>query len=228
MKSIIYLLIGTALAFASCATQKNMNNNEFTYWINSAKVSCTGVGEMSCMQIQKGEKIEFDKWTLFHDHIQGFQYQPGFIYKLIVKEEQLDSANVPADASSIKYTLVKQLEKKNDTKFAIHDIWVLDSMDGIDYQHAQFKHPTIEINTIENRFFGNDGCNNMFGGIDTLTHNELRFGMIGSTLMACDDMTLSDTFRQKMEEVKFYEVIDSKLYLLNGNKETQLVLKKVD
>ncbi|MBT8326131.1 MAG: DUF4377 domain-containing protein, partial [Bacteroidia bacterium] len=188
----------------------------------------TGVGEMSCMQIQKGEEIEWNKWTLFYSSIQGFHYQPGFIYKLIIKEEHLDPASVPADASSIKYSLVKQLEKKNDTKFRIHDIWALDSIDGEKYKPSQAKHPTIEINTVENRFFGNDGCNNMFGNLDTLTNDELRFGMIGSTMMACMNMVLPDNFKRKMELVKFYEIKGTKLFLQDKNKETCLVMRKVD
>ena len=94
----------------SCSSEE-ANKIENIYWVNSTKVDCVGVGPMTCLQIQKNESIIQDKWELFYSSIEGFKYEPGFIYKLNVKEEQLE--NVPADAYSVKYTLVEILEKNN-------------------------------------------------------------------------------------------------------------------
>ena len=43
----------------------------------------------------------------------------GYLYKIEVEEEQLDPQQVPADASSIKYTLVSVLEKNEDRFFGL-------------------------------------------------------------------------------------------------------------
>lgn len=66
---------------------------------------------MKCLQIQESETLDPEGWQLFYDRIEGFDYQPGYIYKLFIKKEKLNPATVPADGSSIKYTLVKMVEK---------------------------------------------------------------------------------------------------------------------
>nr|WP_317207113.1 DUF4377 domain-containing protein [Chryseobacterium arthrosphaerae] len=50
-----------------------------------------------------------DSWENFYSNIEGFTYEPGYEYVLKVKTEKI--ANPPADASSIKYTLVEQVSK---------------------------------------------------------------------------------------------------------------------
>lgn len=102
-----------ALLFTSCSSTKNYNNH--IYWINSTKVHCVGVSPMQCFQIQKSKTLNLSgEWEFLYSQIIGFEYELGFIYKLKVKEEQLE--NVPPDASSIKYTLIKVLEKKKDKR----------------------------------------------------------------------------------------------------------------
>ncbi|GAE83622.1 lipoprotein [Bacteroides reticulotermitis JCM 10512] len=59
------------------------------------------------MLVKKGNATE---WEYFYSNIEGFQYEPGYEFVLKVKEEKLE--NVPADASSIKYVLVKQISKE--------------------------------------------------------------------------------------------------------------------
>ncbi|MBZ4190293.1 DUF4377 domain-containing protein [Niabella beijingensis] len=106
-----------ALLFISCTHTKNgpapvLKEGEAVYWINSSRVDCSGVGPMKCLQVQKGDVLKPDAWTLFYGTITGFEYEPGYVYKLVVKEEAIPKEQVPADASSIRYTLVKQLEKQ--------------------------------------------------------------------------------------------------------------------
>ena len=82
-----------------------------TYWVNSSKAPCVGVGPMECLQVRRSES---GPWELFYSQIDGFSYEAGYIYKLKVQEEILDPATVPADASSIRYTLVSVEEKTPD------------------------------------------------------------------------------------------------------------------
>lgn len=66
---------------------------------------------MECLQVRRSES---GPWELFYSQINGFTYEPGFIYKLKIQEEKLDPAKVPADAPSIRYTLVSIEEKTPD------------------------------------------------------------------------------------------------------------------
>ncbi|WP_255901712.1 DUF4377 domain-containing protein [Paradesertivirga mongoliensis] len=80
--------------------------------VNYHTVTCTGVGPGTCLLVQTGEKLNSDQWEYFYfdNSIQGFDYEPGYIYTLSVDMEKI--TNPPADASDTKYTLIKILAKE--------------------------------------------------------------------------------------------------------------------
>lgn len=127
----IYHLLILLIISVSCSTS-NVNNK--IYWVNSSKVSCTGVGPMQCYSVQNGDTLNWQNWQNFYSGINGFEFEPGYIYKLLIKEKTLSAEDVPADASSITYTLVKILEKKADSRLQIIGLWILESMDGKNIQ----------------------------------------------------------------------------------------------
>jgi heat shock protein HslJ len=45
--------------------------------------------------------------SFLYSQIDGFDYQPGYLYRLKVRETRLLPAQVPADTSSIRYELVE-------------------------------------------------------------------------------------------------------------------------
>lgn len=102
MKTIKYaaLLFVTAVLF-SCSTANK------TLYIASETQPCTGVGKMECMLVKK-DKNQAD-WEYFYSNIEGFTYETGYEYELLVKESHIE--HPPADAPSIKYTLVKIVNK---------------------------------------------------------------------------------------------------------------------
>ena len=67
---------------------------------------CVGVGPQSCMLIKESPE---DDWTYFYDQIEGFKYEPGYTYELIVTEIKVE--NPAADASSMKYKLKELVSK---------------------------------------------------------------------------------------------------------------------
>ncbi|UPS92366.1 DUF4377 domain-containing protein [Bizionia sp. M204] len=75
-------------------------------YIANEQVDCVGVSPQKCMQIKFNSQ---DDWTFYYGQIEGFTFETGYYYKLSVSKETM--ANPPADASSIKYTLVEILEK---------------------------------------------------------------------------------------------------------------------
>ena len=82
------------------------------YWVNSVKVPCTaGVMPTECLQVQKGESMT-GEWTYFYSDIEGFVWEPGNLYRIEVEETRLPPDQVPADASSVRYRLVRVIEKR--------------------------------------------------------------------------------------------------------------------
>jgi len=230
MKTILILIF--AILTASCSTQKLTTSKPQIYWVNSLKVSCTGVAPMKCLQVQKNETIKKGKWQNFYGNIEGFKFETGYIYKLSVTEEKIDPAQVPADGSSIKYTLVEVLEKNQDPKFRIHDIWALEAINGETVEkpneNDRMQRPSIEVNLTEMKIMGNDGCNNFFGPVKTIEEDELTFGPLGATMKMCYDMEIPNKFNVAINKVSKYKIENLKLYFLDENGNELLRFRKVD
>jgi len=186
------------------------------YWVNSYTVDCVGVGPMKCLLIQKGETMVVGEWQNFYAPIEGFNYEPGFIYKLLVKEEEME--NVPADASSVRYTLIEVLEKNEDTRLALNGTWDAFKINGsvikLSRQRDAGVIPQIEISIQEMAIRGINGCNNLSGKILSIKDNQIEFGPIAATNKMCPDMTIADSFNEAMDGVKKFKVEDGKLILL--------------
>ncbi|MTC60922.1 DUF4377 domain-containing protein [Providencia rustigianii] len=103
--SVIFLLAGCQTG-ASTNTMKPTTNNK-TFYVDSSLADCVGVAPMKCMKVKEKPA---DNWQYFYGSIQGFTYEPGYNYVLEV--QQFDVPNPPADAPSVRYELVKIIEKK--------------------------------------------------------------------------------------------------------------------
>ncbi|WP_421255429.1 DUF4377 domain-containing protein [Aeromonas sp. 600282] len=99
------LFISATLLLTACQSTPAPSQGE-TLYINSQLVDCVGVGPMQCMQVRSDEQ---QPWTLFYQNIEGFQFEPGYRYQLTVSKEQL--TDVPADAPSVRYQLIKVVNK---------------------------------------------------------------------------------------------------------------------
>ncbi|WP_430972509.1 META domain-containing protein [Sunxiuqinia rutila] len=202
MKRIFSLLL-VAMMF-SCSTQKNV------YWVNSSKVDCMGVGPMSCMQVQKGNNLEESQWQNFYSTIDGFDYEPGYFYKLKVKEEHLSKEEVPADASSIRYTLVKVLDKQVDRRALVNGKWLLARINGGPVNRSVVL-PTLEVDLENHRIFGSGGCNSYSGPIQELTQEAILLGNVASTRRACMNRNIEDTYLKALSQIKSYKAVQSEL-----------------
>lgn len=108
MKTIMWAT--ALLALSGCAATAAERDQEKTLYVGPSLVDCVGVAPMKCMQVKDNPEAE---WTYFYDGIQGFTYEEGYQYKLQVFVKNIDPKDVPADASSQRWSLVKVLEKTN-------------------------------------------------------------------------------------------------------------------
>lgn len=225
MKNLI-LLLSTAV-FLSCSGG-DRQAEKYLYWVNSTRTSCEGMAPTKCLQVQKSESLDPAAWKPFHGTITGFEYEPGYIYKLVVKEQHLDPDNLPADAPSIEYILVEILEKKEDLRLRINDIWLADIIMGeiliLDADGVTL--PRLEINAGEMRYMGSDGCNNFNGGIIELDEQRIRFGIAAGTRMMCMDMNIPDLFNTTLPEVTGWKIQENKLHLFDAGGRELMQLKK--
>ncbi|UTW44162.1 DUF4377 domain-containing protein [bacterium SCSIO 12696] len=226
------LAIALVLATTAACSNKAKQETAFSLWVNSTKVPCEGVAPMQCLQVQRGNNDPaVEKWEYFYSSIEGFNFEPGYIYQLSVIERQLEPENTPADAPSSSYHLVKVIQKKVPAELPLNDIWALQQLAGAEIEipdDGLSQRPTLEINVAERRFNGNDSCNQIFGTIDTLDTQAIIFGNAASTKMACPEMALADRFHNALETVRGYRIKGLELHLQDESGNTQLVFKKVD
>ena len=109
MKPFIKSLFAGAFLFslAQCSVQTSENTSIKTLFVSAEQKDCSnGAGTQKCMLVREKPT---DQWSYFYSNIDGFIYQPGYDYVLTVSTAKIE--NPPADSSSIKYTLIKQISK---------------------------------------------------------------------------------------------------------------------
>lgn len=107
MKKIGLFLISVITLFSACNNAKDT----VTMTVASEKRMAMGVAPMEVLLVKEGDATD---WSFFYSNIEGFNYEPGYEYVLEVKKEAIENPT-PADASSIKYTLVKEVSKVEKT-----------------------------------------------------------------------------------------------------------------
>lgn len=227
---ILLSLFAILLIAQSCGKEDTSGDQKDTetWWINSAKVDCTGVGPMTCLQIQKGEEIKDGEWMLFYDQVSGFEYEPGFIYKLEVGVSK-KTAPVPADASSLTYELVKVLSKTQDPRLALTNIWKVLHVGTIkDPKSQKGEALTFELNGSQGSYFGKTGCNSVRGAFSLEGETGIRFGQGAATMMACADMTVETEVKKVLERIRKFEIENNVLYLRDESGQALMSLRAVD
>ncbi|PHR59743.1 MAG: hypothetical protein COA43_08600 [Robiginitomaculum sp.] len=107
--------IATGCTVSELARKGNtLKANEIVFFVKDKTVSCQGVVVQECLQVMRKPKGHVSgqlAWELFYDQIQGFTFVAGYEYELIIREIYIPMNEVPADAPSIRYELVREVRK---------------------------------------------------------------------------------------------------------------------
>lgn len=243
MQSIIYLL--SFAMISQCQDRSgadghtdtvnweniSLEPDEYIFYVNSYKVACTGIGPQTCWQVRKGKdaQIENEPWTLWYEPISGLDWEPGYRYTLIVREDRRPAKQEPADGSAITYILQKMLAKDPDPVIRLHDIWALLTIDGRELDSFHFsERPVLEIQLTTGRAMGYDGCNQYNGKIQKVTSEVIQFSPLIATRKNCPDMDLPRLFHNKMEKVTGYAIDNLILTLFDQSGRKLMTFHKVD
>ncbi len=230
MRNLLVFIV--VMALSGCAAKKLPTTSAEIWWVNGSKVDCTGVGLMKCLQIQKSDALQPGYWQNLYTEIEGFDFQNGYLYKIKVTEEKLNPVKVPADGSLKKYKLIEVLEKMPDPRFALHDLWVLEAINGETVKKPgnddQRPLPAIEINVTEMRVMGSDGCNRLTGSITKLENGKIELGPIAQTKKLCLDNDIPDRFNPLLSQTKKYRRDGEHLIFSDVTGKELLRFKKVD
>lgn len=220
-KFFTIVLISATLFLQSCSTSK-------TFWVNSTKSECSaGAGNTQCILISKDESIKNTQWEFFYSNIEGFNFKYGYFQKIKVKISELNKSEVPADASSLKYSLIKVVEEIQDNRIKLNDIWVAKLIFG-EKINQNNNLPILEINIAKMQVIGNDGCNHYSGVINVLTETEISFSNIASTRKMCADMAIPNTYNKALSITSNYSLIGTNLIFFDNEGNQTIELIKVD
>lgn len=203
------------LTLFSCGGDKDVH----IYWVNSYTVPCEGVGLAQCLQFQKVEDMLHGEWMNMSSRIVGFNYEPGYLYKLKVKETALE--NPAADGSSILYELISIESKEDDPLMSLNSIWEAEKINGETFEVARGNEiPRIEVNIRANQLMGTDGCNFFHGSFKSLTDQNISLNPMAQTQKACPELSYPDAFMQAVINMDSYELSTNEqvLHIIKGDK----------
>lgn len=207
------LILFLGFLLNSCSTNKNK-----IFWVSGIKTECSGgAGKMQCLNVHKGKNLDNAAWGNFYAQIEGFEFEEGVMKKLEIREEKIK--NPPADGSSIKYIMVKELEKKADYRVKINGDWMLNRINDAPIDKS-VKIPSMAINLSQMQVGGNGGCNNYTGKITNLTSNTIKFGNLANTNRACINRNIESDYFNALNAVNTFQIDGDNLVFYNekGNK----------
>lgn len=214
LKSIVLLLIISITQ--ACGAKKNVNSRSETMWISGYQTICDkGTGKSECWLMTTSTNLATAKWEYFHNTIEGFNFEPGFIQKIEVKVKDSNEKLISADRSTLEYSLLKVLKKKKDTRVALQDHWYLERIIGLNTDETdEFPYLTFDLN--KNSFSGSDGCNNFFGNIKHVGLQIINLERIFTTVRECDAKI--NSFNKIFNTITAYKIKKSALVFYDANK----------
>jgi heat shock protein HslJ len=203
---------------------------EAVLWVGPQKVDCVGVAPMKCLQVRWAEN---GPWEFFYDAIEGFTWEAGYLWKLKVRQQRLDPATVPADASSIRWSLVEVLEKTPaapDPAAALPGrTWTLQKVEttGDNPMPSVLGAPTLQFGE-ENRISGATACNRFMGTATPEGATTLVIGPLATTRMMCepDRMQQEQAYTQLLQGRHRWAVSSNELRLTREDGRGTLVFSE--
>lgn len=211
-------------------TSDEAESETITLFVGSELVECTGVAPQMCMLVREDPSADY---TFFYGQIEGFTFEPGYEYELLVQVETIE--NPPADGSSLKYTLVEEVSRTAVSEAGVETAAGDDPLANSNWTLVSYTDangaatpvaPNSEITLAfkDGGIAGSAGCNNYFGSY-TVDGSNLTFGMIGSTEMACMDgaiTTQESAYLAALSMVSQYQLDGTNLVLTDKDGNTLL------
>jgi heat shock protein HslJ len=191
------------LIFSACKTQSKV------IFVADNKAECKNGPAGLCYQIKEKPG---DEWKMFQGDIAGFDYEEGYNYTLKVKPLIKSKDNQNKDLE-----LVKVLSKEETKSFSYNadlltkGTWTLLEMGprGNPKPVIEETLVTIQFSDEGNKISGKGGCNNYFSDYE-VNEEDIKFGMIGSTEMYCENpqglMDQETAYFKLLQNVNMFEI----------------------
>ncbi|MFH7010900.1 META domain-containing protein [Flavobacterium sp. FlaQc-52] len=190
--------------------------------VKENKVPCQGVAPMECLEVKYDNGKD---WELFYDHIEGFNFEKGNRYEIIVIRTKRQGI-VPADASSYLYKLKSIVSKKPVTRSnGIYNTkMILTRLNG---KTINTKSVYMTIDPTTETISGKSGCNNFNAKYKKLnSKNGIQISAGAGTLMACNDaaMKVERDFLDAIKDKK-YKIVKKKNVVQFKNSKNKTIME---
>lgn len=208
-----FQLLVLSIIWSSCTS---------SLYVAPKQADCKGSSDQKCFLIRKNLG---ENWILHYYDIKGFDYQPGFSYKLKVKKENVK--NPPLKASTFNFKLVEILEMTDvtddiDLEDLANKVWKLEylKLNRVEVGIEKII-PTIEFE-MESKVSGFGGCNEYNAGF-SLDGRIIKIGEIGSTKMLCPQGTELESNYFEVLNMEMQALFSEGKLMLTGEGGNQLI-----
>jgi heat shock protein HslJ len=210
------------------ASEPAAGGEVITLYVGPETADCVGVAPQQCLLVKENPE---DEYTFFYGQIEGFTYEPGYEYQLLVSVEEVPDA--PADASTLKYTLIEVVEKDPVADQAAAPLegtlWQLEYY-GDQQGELTAVLPDSEITAqfTDGQVGGSAGCNQYFGTYTT-DGDKLTIEVGGTTMMACAPplMDQETSYLSVLNTVAAYRISGEQLQLTDAEGAVVLTYRAV-
>jgi heat shock protein HslJ len=194
----------SALAIATLVVACAYQPHERRLTVAPDPVPCADGTPGACLRVTDASG---DAWITHVDKIDGFTYEPGFAYELLVEEasevEQIESATPP------RLRLIRVLSKQESgaPRQALRDDlgrprWVLSALTPSGHAASDWAESgiTAQFDVWGSRLFGFAGCNNYSAGL-SVAGDQIQVSQPVSTRKACPGDTVMELEREYLERI---------------------------
>ncbi len=232
------ILLFATLLLAACGAGPNKSEeqpaqNTKVVYIGPELADCSGTGPQKCMSVKEDPNADYQ---LFYSQIEGFTYEEGYDYVLLIQEE--DIPNPPADAPRKKWTQVGVISKTPAQPASIAQL----SIEGSLWRLLSFANTKgslsdvlpgseITVEFIDGKVGGSAGCNSYFASYQVGTE-QLTINGAGSTMMFCTNpegvMDQETAYLAALEQAASYNLADERLQITDAQGQTILIYTRVE
>jgi heat shock protein HslJ len=208
-----------AALLPACTAYQAHETHERRLTIAPDPVPCADGTPGSCLRVTDADG---DSWITRLDEIEGFAYEPGFAYELLV-EEASEVAEIEASAPPrLKLIRVLSKEESGEAGQALNaDLgrsrWVLSAIAPSGHPEADWAASgiTAQFDVWGGRLSGHAGCNNYSAAV-AVSGDRMQVSPPASTRKACASQTamaLEQEYLRRIATASAFTVADDRLEL---------------
>ena len=172
-------------------------------------------GQQKCLLVRESPEEPYKIWK---NTINGFSYQEGFTYCILITISNTDSTTVSYSLNEIK-TKIKtgNNDKKLYSNLPDSSIWLLYKLRTKDGSTRTFsvQKAYLQFYNANATFSGNSDCNTISGDF-SIKENNIQFNNIASTKMACGKHSIEPDFLMMLNTATTFKITPKLLYITKG------------